>query len=103
MITRMHCINCGTTGLIPLDSEDAQDGWQIRAVWLKGKKPTEHFAEVTNVRTGEKTRTDFPHLICDHCNAKIEDGAQCVAITMWRGEAPADWESGYGELTPEQP
>lgn len=47
--------------------------------------------------TGTDTRRfDMDSLVCDHCNNQIKDGERCVAITLWRGDEPGQWEHKYG-------
>lgn len=91
MIRKIYCEKCSVL-LGPLHPEDVADGWQIRQVNIKAKKPAEHFIVLNGVRE------DLPVMLCDLCNGPIPDGSKAVAVTQWRGPEPARWESAFGEV-----
>lgn len=93
MISRLHCINCGVAGFVPLPQEDINNGWQSRSKEIVARKPDDHNVELLS--DSERTIIPIPFLCCDSCNAQISNGDKAVAVTMWRGETPEPWESGF--------
>ena len=92
-IRRLHCEKCGTKHFVPMDAEDVLAGWHQRVRHLNVKKPEIHQAIITG--GGSREVIDIPTLICDGCGEPIMNGAPAVAITMWRGEEPRDWEKEF--------
>lgn len=91
MSRKLLCPACGQDyNLHPLDESD---GFKLRKIHITAKRP-ENLA--IRVQAGvETTVIPVPFLVCDLCNAKIEDGSPAVATTMWLGEEPESWESQY--------
>lgn len=101
MIQRIQCIACHKTNPIDPDPLDVQDGWRFRTVVQRVKSPADHHISMHIIERRKITeikRTDLPFLICDFCNAKINDGDEAACYTMWRADRepePGPWEKDY--------
>lgn len=80
MICKILCPKCAGTWLPP-SPEDVSAGWRQRMVEIPraGKPPEQSY------------------LVCDGCNLAINDGDLAIAVTLWRGKEPHNWESEYSQ------
>ncbi|HEU4343711.1 MAG TPA: hypothetical protein VFU31_19345 [Candidatus Binatia bacterium] len=69
-------------------------GFKKRLVHLLAKKPADHAITIN----GEK-QEQLPSILCDDCGEPIADGSPAVAVSMWRGDEPGNWEQEYGQIT----
>ncbi len=97
MSRKILCEQCGV--LTPMHPEDVLNGFQRRRVEIRAKKPADHHVDFY---TGESLaslahteRRDLPSLMCDRCGKVIHNGDPAVAVTMWQGEEPENWEKDY--------
>lgn len=98
MVRNLLCPQCASEGEYKLHPEDRACGWSERRVTLNAKRPADLHIEVTG--GGESKRIEVPHLVCDACNARIDDGTPALAVTHWRSEGePEQWENEYGTIT----
>lgn len=75
---------------------EKEDGWNVRITTGVVKKSTEHF--MTILGSGKEERIDIPVLVCDHCNAKLEDGTKAATLHMYRSGQlcdPNPWEQDF--------
>jgi hypothetical protein len=92
MTRKLLCPTCGAK--YQPHPQDVVEGWQHRVVHITAKRPEN--LEIQVLTAGQKTIIPVPFLVCDFCNAKIEDGAPAIATTMWRdGDEPERWEKEY--------
>lgn len=95
----IYCPNCASQ--FHIHPEDERDGWKMRKVNIKAKVPTDgsHRIEISVGFPGDNEPTDvIPVLmiVCDQCNDEIPEGADAVAVSMWRpGDEMTDWEKAY--------
>lgn len=91
---RLTCKEC-LIHWIPPNPLDVAEGWRIRVVEAKAKMPFGHGISIVT----RSTKEFYPasSLVCDDCNAKIEDGAVAYFVTMYKEDEPEieNWEKEF--------
>ena len=91
------CVPCGEKH--QLHPDDIPGGWKMRKVRINPTKPEGMEITVSSGNGPEdmkvESRIPVPHLVCDMCNVTIPDGTPAMAITMWNGQEPPQWENEY--------
>ena len=93
MIRYILCPACAATFNLHSEEEDIADGWSMRKVPIKAKRPDNHQIVIT---AGAETNIiPVPVMVCDLGNEELPEHSDCVAVSMWRsgrGEyEPAEW------------
>jgi hypothetical protein len=91
MIRKLLCPKCGHN-YTPYPEDEV---WNFRLEPIRAKRPAGLAMQV--ISAAGVQRIDVPFLVCDHCNAKIQDGTPAVALTVWRDSEPApeSWAKEY--------
>ena len=93
MSRQLLCPACSSD--FHLHPEDVENGIKMRKVHIKAKRPEN--LEI-RINAGNETHTiPVPILVCDHCNEEIKEGSPAVAVTLYEGQEPENWESEYSE------
>lgn len=96
MIRKIICGDCRNK-LGPQHPEDVANGFAQRIVRISAaKKPDEH--QIKTIMGADVYVENVPSLMCDHCNAKLGDGIEIFALTIWntnREGEPGNWEQQY--------
>ena len=93
MSRQLLCIPCANE--FHLHPEDVANGIKMRKVHITAKRPENLEIRVSDGK--ETTVIPVPILVCDHCNEEIKEGAPAVAVTLYEGQEPENWESEYSE------
>ena len=93
------CISCANK--FKEHPDDIAEGWKTRKVQIKTRKPAQHSIEVYAGKSLDRLKLvkteDVPTIFCDHCNIELPDGTDAVAVSMWRGGEPGNWEKEYSQ------
>lgn len=83
-----------------LHAEDKALGFQQRRIELTVRKPEKHgitvYAGDSMADLKVEKHEELATIVCDRCGTALPDGSPAIAVTTWRGEEPAEWESEYG-------
>lgn len=95
MTRYIACPECGDK--LTLHPDDKSNGYSIRKVEIsKTRRPAVH---QTIIESGEETVIlEVPTVVCDLCNEEVM-GKPSVAITIYQGEDPGNWEWEFKDIT----
>lgn len=77
--------------------DDVAEGWRMRKVHIKVKRPTDGSHQISILSGGTEEIIPVPMVVCDHCNTELPDGTDAVAVSMWQGVDPGNWEKEYSQ------